>query len=135
MLKSESGFTLIEYILALAIFSLMLLIIVGGFLNIVHLHQTGLAQRNTQQYSRSGMEEMVRSSRSALAPKTTGNGVCLFYDDPVHGPRLYYYQNGTGNLMRGTIAPNDPNPNCVTSAADRVVNAPDVQIARLIIKI
>jgi prepilin-type N-terminal cleavage/methylation domain-containing protein len=65
LLPGQSGYTLIELVLAIAVFSFMLLIIVNGYLNVFRIYQNGLASRDTQQNGRIGMEELVRAVREA----------------------------------------------------------------------
>ncbi|MBW3538219.1 prepilin-type N-terminal cleavage/methylation domain-containing protein [Candidatus Parcubacteria bacterium] len=100
MLKREEGFTLIELLLAMALFSLMLLVVIGGFINIVRMYQAGLASRNTQQNARSGLEEMVRTARGASAAEVVPTGLCLRGDSATS---IFYVQSG--QLRRGLINP------------------------------
>jgi prepilin-type N-terminal cleavage/methylation domain-containing protein len=65
IMQKQDGFTLVELILAMAIFSLVMLAIVGGFIGIIHGYQSGLASRDTQQNSRFGMDTMVREIRQS----------------------------------------------------------------------
>lgn len=81
-LPRQAGYTLIELLLAMSIFSFMLLLILSGYLSVFRLYQNGLASRDTQQNGRYAMEEMVRTvreSKDVVGAVTSGDfdSVCL----------------------------------------------------------
>jgi len=84
---NAAGFTLIELILALALFSFVLLIVTIGLIQIIHLYQSGLAARNAQANSRTAFEEISRLSRDVSSVQVIGAGdimaVCLFPISPT----------------------------------------------------
>jgi prepilin-type N-terminal cleavage/methylation domain-containing protein len=89
----QAGFTLVELVVAMAVFSMMLLIVVVGFMNIVRLHNAALASNMAQDNARAAMDDMVRAVRDSSGtstPPTLGpNGtLCLKY---TTGPMQYYY--------------------------------------------
>src|SRR5258705_7656478 len=90
---SEQGFTLVELLMAMAVFSFMLLIVVVGFMNIVHLHNQAIASNMAQDNARTVMDEMVRAVRDSQGVITTTPGpfgtVCL--GSPTAGQERYYY--------------------------------------------
>lgn len=70
-IKQPRGFTLVELIVAMALFSMMLLIISVGVLQIMKMYQSGLASRQTQQAARLALEDItreVRNSSTAIVP-------------------------------------------------------------------
>ena len=90
--QNVSGFTLIELILATAIFSFFLIIALAGYLNVVRLYQNGIASRSTQHNSRFGMEEMVRAVQGAKTATVPSAGtLCL-------DGSTYFYTTGAGVL-------------------------------------
>lgn len=63
--NNQSGFTLIELVLAMTLFAFVLLIMSSGFLNIMAQSENGIVTRNTQQNARLAMEEIQRVGHSA----------------------------------------------------------------------
>jgi len=126
----QSGFTLVELTLAMAIFSFALIIFVSGFQTIMKLYQTGLAMRDTQQSARIAINRIVvdaRGSSSAVvgaATTTTVQGgttsvepICLFNSNGM----IYYYVDSNGDLYRNTYKvteepPQDLCPSAVNGA-------------------
>ncbi len=125
--QRQGGFTLVELILAMALFSFFLLIVVAGFLHVVKLYQLGLVARDTQQNTRFGMQEMVRAAREGerVGIGTLGNQVCLYY--PGGGVKFYIE---TTTLRRQQLSENsscDTSPN----ASDPAVSSTDVKVIGL----
>jgi len=107
-----SGFSLIELLMAMAVFSFMLLIISAGFIGIVHINQSTTASRNTQQNARIVIETIERQLRSAsvvyvqmvpatppLIPANTQGRLCLMTESTY----LEYVVQGD-NLTVGPVA-------------------------------
>jgi prepilin-type N-terminal cleavage/methylation domain-containing protein len=46
-LTNQAGFTMIELLMAMAVFSFMLMIVSFGFIQVVRIHQSGIASRAT----------------------------------------------------------------------------------------
>jgi prepilin-type N-terminal cleavage/methylation domain-containing protein len=81
-LPGEDGFTLIELLIAMTVFSFMLLIVMAGFINIVHLHNQALASNVAQDNARTAMDEVVQAVRDSYSvveplPLGTSNQLCL----------------------------------------------------------
>jgi prepilin-type N-terminal cleavage/methylation domain-containing protein len=64
-MNKQSGFTLTEITLAMAIFGFLLAIVLGSVLMFMHIYQQSSAARDVQQNARSAMEQIVRASRTA----------------------------------------------------------------------
>lgn len=137
--QKQSGFTMIELLLAMAIFSMALVIVSAGFINIVRLYQSGLASRSTQQNARLLLEEVSRTVRDSGSATpvvvTTGVGgvtvvsrVCL-----QNGSRIVVYAvDGAGNLRQGTTTV----PTCPAPAFDsswKTVNDSTVRVTQFAI--
>lgn len=91
----QQGFTLIELILAMAVFSFMLLIVVSGFINVVHLHNRTMALNQAQDNARAAMDQVVqavRNSSSSSAPVIQGTPplqtLCV---SSLSGPQQIFY--------------------------------------------
>lgn len=106
MSTGQRGFTLIELILAMAVFSMMLLIIVSGFINVVHLHNRAIALNQTQDNARAAMDQIVqavRNSSNGSTPNIQGSaplGASLCVSS-VSGPDTVFFIDAvTYSLMR-----------------------------------
>jgi prepilin-type N-terminal cleavage/methylation domain-containing protein len=82
-LIQPEGFTLIELVLAMAIFGFMLLLIVAGFINVVRLHNEALASNSAQDSARTATDaivQAVRGSSGVVSPTVQGvpsTSLCL----------------------------------------------------------
>lgn len=70
----QKGFTLIELVVAMAVFSFMLLIIVEGFMNIISMHDAAIASNTAQDSARTAMDTIITSIRDS-------SGVTAICDD------------------------------------------------------
>ncbi len=71
-LDMEPGFTLVELLLAMSIFSFMLLIVTAGFINVVKINEEGIASRSTQQNVRLLMDQVTKDIRQSAAATVAG---------------------------------------------------------------
>lgn len=120
----EGGFTLIELMVAMAVFSFMLLIIVVGFINVVKLHNQALASNTAQDNARTAIDELVRAVRDSAGvvspvPGTPANTLCLAN---ANGPQRVYYLTSAGVLMRADDCTARNNAVALTSTAVRVTH-------------
>lgn len=97
------GFTLVELLLAMALFSFMLAILSLGFLQIGKIYQSGVASRSTQQTARAVMEDVAREVRGATAilvpvDSSTDNELCLQANSQV-----IRYQRGSDDSLTKAI--------------------------------
>jgi prepilin-type N-terminal cleavage/methylation domain-containing protein len=129
----QGGFTLVELLIAMAIFSLMLLVIVSGFLQVVRIQQAAVASRNTQHNARFALEEMVREARTASEVTViTGppgpaplHAVCLRSEGG-----LVRYQVSSSRLYRASY-PLSGSCSSPPPSGERAMTAPDVAVVRL----
>ncbi len=103
-LAPQKGVTLVELMISMTVFSMMLLIIVKGILGVVKVQQSGVVSRNTQQNTRTALEEIVREARSASDARVLQAAplqkVCLV----TAGGLVEYYVNTIDNrLYRATV--------------------------------
>lgn len=99
-----AGFTLIELMLAMALFSLGLLVVAAGFLSLLHLYQNGVVSRATQHDSRFGINQILTDSHDARGYIVTHGAsdiVCMI------GAEKGYYVNGN-RLVVGTWSSASP---------------------------
>ncbi len=130
--RGKAGFTLVEFILAAAMFSFFLVIITSIILLIYRLHESGLTTRRTQQSARLLIEKIERLARGSAVVHVTSNAitgerVVCFYPPPIAegdfvlapdpgraNPfqviRFLPSQNAAtnGRLQQGTANPNRP---------------------------
>ena len=142
-LDNHQGFTLVELTMAMAVFSLMLLIVVAGVINIFHLYDGGLAMRDTQQDARSGLADIINEGHGAyqvsLASHTipgtsiTYQSICYFEPGQVVEFYLASTNNNASNVglyklilpSRTTTCPNpatNPSGQIITSAAVTILS-------------
>src|SRR5205823_262577 len=102
----DRGFTMIELLMAMALFSFFLLIVVAGFLNVVRAHNQAIATNAAQDNARVAMDTLVQAVRDSAgvndpAPNTTSNMLCLA--DAGGVDKQYWVQTvaGVKTLMRG----------------------------------
>jgi prepilin-type N-terminal cleavage/methylation domain-containing protein len=67
---SKAGFTLVEVVVAMAVFGFMLLIVVEGYINIARIHDQALASNQVQDSARTAMDAMVQSVRNSTGAVT-----------------------------------------------------------------
>ena len=97
--ESRAGFTLVELVVAMAVFSMMLLIIVSGILNIVRMHNQAIASNLAQDNGRAIMDELVTSIRNSAGVDWTKstlsdvNGDTRLCVMAATGPGSEYYVN------------------------------------------
>lgn len=80
MSKHSGGFTMIELLIAMTVFSFMLMIASVAFINIVRIHQAGIASRAVAQNARLILDEIFASARQsteAIVPPTGLSRVCF----------------------------------------------------------
>ena len=96
--KAQARFTLVELLVAMSIFSFMLLIVVSGFINIVHIHNQAVAANISEDNARKAMDELVRGVRTSngVLPSAAGT-LCL--TNTSNGQQIIYYVVG-GILTR-----------------------------------
>ncbi len=106
-MKMKAGFTLIELVMAMAVFSFLLLLVSSGFIQVVRIHQAGIASRSTQQNARLVLDALAKDIRvSALASSATVTSqydrLCL-----AKGSQTLQYavDTTTGDLKVNTITP------------------------------
>ncbi|HSH31748.1 MAG TPA: prepilin-type N-terminal cleavage/methylation domain-containing protein [Candidatus Saccharimonadales bacterium] len=126
--SQQGGFTMIELLLAMALFSFVLLLVAAGFLQVVKLYQSGLASRNTQQNARFGMEQMIRQARGATGAQRVAatpftDVLCLNGESA----RVRFYVGAGDRLYRDIFASNAP---CAAGASPpaNAISSPDVRV-------
>ncbi len=107
--EDSRGFTLVELLVAMTVFSFMLLIITVGFINIVHIHNQAVAANNAEDNGRTALDEVVRAIRNSSGMSSIANGpnVTLCLEKPDGGQQTVYYvpphvSTSPGILTRGS---------------------------------
>lgn len=92
--QTENGFTMIELLVAMTVFSFMLLIISIGFINVVKVHNAAIAANLTQDSSNSAMQAMVQAVRNSA-------GIASIVPNPLntaYGDQLCLKTSGVNQL-------------------------------------
>ncbi len=132
--RAEEGFTLVELLIALTVFTSLLIVITTSFVNLLRLQTATIAARNTQQAARYAMEEMVRTARGAVDTSTatvpgtsavcfwssTGNGRAYF----VSSQKLYAYDYKDAPTSNCDVDATTP------PAAKRLITTDDAQVLK-----
>ena len=105
IMQSESGFTLVEVLMAMAVFSFMLTIILVGFLSVVRTHESGVVQRSTQQNARLALDQVEKIIHSsAEATTSTANGYPVLCLKQAGQTQVLEIQpQGSGKSSRNTL--------------------------------
>jgi prepilin-type N-terminal cleavage/methylation domain-containing protein len=102
-LTNQDGFTLVELIIALALFSFMMVFVSMGFIHVIRIHESGVASRTTQQNNRLVMDAISKDVRQAGLAGSGGpvrlNYLCLRKGSQM----LQYAVDTNSNLRVGTI--------------------------------
>jgi prepilin-type N-terminal cleavage/methylation domain-containing protein len=121
--QTQNGFTMIELLVAMAVFSFMLLIISVGFINVVKVHNAAIAANLTQDSSNSAMQAMVQAVRDSEGivsivtnplNSTYGDQLCL----KTSGVNQVYLINTSQVLERY-----DSNSTCTSRSAGQPLTA------------
>jgi prepilin-type N-terminal cleavage/methylation domain-containing protein len=99
MNSKQQGFTIVELIIALTVFSLALVIALTGFITVVRIYRNSLAQRDSQVYARAVMDTIVRDARSAKSVEVVTNPSNTNLDDfclDFGGSKERYFANISG---------------------------------------
>jgi prepilin-type N-terminal cleavage/methylation domain-containing protein len=130
----EAGFTMIELLMSMTVFSFMLLIITAGFMNIVNIHNQAIAANISQDNASSALDVLVKAIRDSsgpVSPSVIGvpsSTLCLA---SASGGEQEYFVRQTVNpaesvLYRGDtcLGNSNPHPNevALTSTAVQVAN-------------
>ncbi|TAK89020.1 prepilin-type N-terminal cleavage/methylation domain-containing protein [Patescibacteria group bacterium] len=151
-LKKQGGFTFIELIIAMALFSFVLVIISGTILQLYKIYQATVGIRNTQQTARLVVEELARESRGAAAltvvngpagygqttassgTVSTQHDVVCFYtsDDREQGVMFYTLSTGQNQqeIWKQSLGKNDSCQRPASSSGERIANADNVSFLR-----
>ncbi len=78
-LRSQKGYTLVEVLLAMAIFTFVMLVILGSLNGLYRIYRASVGIRDTQQQARLITEEITRATRNASYVVAGTNSICLFY--------------------------------------------------------
>ena len=97
----QSGFTLIELVVAMGIFSAMLIVILNGFIMVTRIYDAGITSRTTQQNVRLILDDFVKNAHySGKVDISHSPQVCLFKGTNT----IFYALDSSGNLWRTTTS-------------------------------
>ncbi len=96
--SQSNGYTLIELLLAMTLFSFALLIIIIGALSLMRVYQRGIAERRALNASRVAVNQIVELGRESLSftyggtsgPGTLLNSICMYGPSPT----IFYVSGG-----------------------------------------
>ncbi len=115
----ERGFSLVELLLAMTIFSFGLLIITYGIISLIKIYSNGVADRSTQNAARVAINRIVQVGRqaSSFAYNTAGGAIC------VSGPSPTVFFISSNTLYQNTW-PGTTNATCVANPTGAIALTP-----------
>lgn len=123
--KKQSGFTLVELLLATTFFSFILLFISVGFIQINRIYHSAVITKNAQNNARSIFEQLSRDAKegSTLFVSDLRPGVSFCFGV---GDVRYFYDNSARQLRRALTS------DCLVAERDGVVvHEPNLNVYRL----
>ena len=133
-LTGAGGFTLVGLVIAIAVFSMMLVIIVTGMINIVRMHNQALASNLAQDNARGAVDELVRGIRDSAGVDwaNTDNGgvngttrLCL---KVANSPGTEYWVKNVGGVLTLYRHDNGCTVGGGVAVTDPVVNVQDFKV-------
>jgi len=79
---NKKGFTLVELLLATALFSFVLLFVTAAFVQVSRAYNKGIIVKRTQETARSVIQEMSRALNTATSGQNTTDAVISFSNNP-----------------------------------------------------
>jgi len=119
--RLRSGFTLVELIVAVFIFSILVFVAGGSFIGSLSMQRRALNAKKVEENGRYILESMSREIRVAN-PITSANSACpgpsmLTFQHPVNGP-IDYFLSGSQIHRR-------------YNGNDTIISNPDISVSRL----
>jgi prepilin-type N-terminal cleavage/methylation domain-containing protein len=131
--KSQIGFTLIELILAMAIFTLGLLVIVFGVISLIKVYQNGVITRNTQFAIRSSFSRIDQATQTASGFLVGTTGDPNYYYICARGAGKAYYVNPADfRLMEADWSGNNLASCGSGTSNDHPITATNVKVIQLV---
>ncbi len=142
MVKNQKGFTLVELLLATAVFSIALIAITAAIIQIFKAYQSGISIRKTQSSARVISEELTRRARASESIASAGNAICFYMpakkneaDGQNTNDAFMYYKTDDKKLMsinkQVTLPVGPPSCDAATFSSGSVSQVSDEEITVL----
>ena len=95
----NKGFTLIELIVVLAIFSMVILVMLGIFVSLVQSQRKAIAIQDTQEISRYLLESMTKEIRMSKINSAVGNNLSVLNITNSKGETFNYSFDGVNKKL------------------------------------
>lgn len=121
LLKQQSGFTMIELLISVAVFSVIVAIVSGIFITSLRSNRTSVALITANSDGQLALEQMIRMIRKGegfLVKYNTENYKCIRFT--YSGKFITYRWNKVNKKLESNIVPNRP-PDC-DSTDDSIFN-------------
>lgn len=113
-LKSQSGFTLVEMITAVALFSIVMVVAMGSLLNVLNANKKSQSIQTTVNNISLAMEMITREIRMGYNYHCGGTGDLSAPEDCLTGESLIAFEGYSGN-------PADPNDQIVFKVENQIL--------------
>ncbi len=129
--KNQSGFTIVELLLALAIFSFILVAMTVAFSQIIRSYRKGVIAQRTQESSRELIDTLTKEAHRAGSIDVNDTATKRFL---CFGSTQYEYDLTDRTLKRGI---NNPSTNCSASdlGAVGVIDSDSLQISKFDVEV
>jgi len=117
---NNKGLTLIELMVASAIFLVVLMIVVSIFLTTIKNQRSGFINQNLQDNARYLMEAMIKEIRMSEIYSATGNGYNLVIINQENQKVTYKFQSS--KIIRHQTSKNDPGEGAPQEISSSQVN-------------
>ena len=120
-MKTRKGFTLIELVVAVFIFSTLVVVAGGSFIGALNMQRRALDAKKTEENGRFILESISREIRVANPINTADSG--------CPGPTLLSFQHPVNGLIEYFISGSQIHRRI--NGADTVISSPDIIVSRL----
>ena len=143
-IKQQSGFTIIELLIATTVFSIVLVVIVASFLQVGRMFYKGVSVNNTNEAARNLVDEISNDARLTPTPSevksdstdTAKRFFCV-------GPHRYTFKlntqvkagdinsnarNMTAGIVQDTTSGNCQDPTALLGSSPRQILGPDMRL-------
>lgn len=133
--RNQQGFTIVELLIATLVFSVVLLVVTIGIIQITRVYYKGITESNTQNTARTLMDTITQGIQFSGGNVTTTSGAgtkafCI-------GNQQFSYKTGTkmtdtsGGIVRLNSAPNCTSATAVNLAGGTEFMSPKMRLSNL----
>lgn len=123
--KNNKGFTLIEMLVAVALFSIVLVVAMGAILTVIDANRKAQTLSSVMTNLNFAIESMTRSIKTGVDPELSGSGQVITVDANDLSSNSFNRQKVRFSLLDGQIV------RSINNATPVAITAPEVEISSL----